>query len=153
MRIKIKPNVPLKMGAIAQTPARVKIRARDLQSIVDEPVERGGSNLGFTPTETMLGALIGCTNVIANRLASEIGISLSEMEISLTADFNRLGAMLVEEIEQPFSNVIMNISVTSDGNVEQLEWLKESLAKYCPVAKVLRNSGINIQEIWSVTQI
>lgn len=84
------------MGAIAQTPARVKIRARDLQSIVDEPVERGGSNLGFTPTETMLGALIGCTNVIANRLASEIGISLSEMEISLTADFNRLGAMLVE---------------------------------------------------------
>ena len=36
----------------------------DVYSIVDEPIERGGTNLGLTPTETLMSGLIACTNVI-----------------------------------------------------------------------------------------
>lgn len=153
--VKIRPKTTVKMAisATGETHGRTSVKVRDVSSIIDEPAERGGTNLGLTPTETLMSSLIGCTNVISKRIAHGMGVEMGEMKVSLSADFNRLGTMLQEEIEEPFSNIVMDIEVATNATPEQLEAIKTDLEKYCPIAKVMRGSGITITENWKTTPL
>lgn len=153
VNIKPKTNVKMALDAVGETHARSQVSVRDVSSTIDEPTERGGTNLGLTPTETLMSSLIGCTNVIAKRIAHGMGVEMGTMNVSLTADFNRLGTMLQEEVEAPFSNIVMDIEVATNATPEQLEAIKIDLAKFCPVAKVMRGSGIAITENWTTTPL
>src|ERR687897_1493235 len=85
----------------------VTVRARSM--IIDEPLERGGTNQGFTPTETMMASLIGCTNVIAHKVAAKNGVVIKSMNVRLEAQFDRRGVMLQEEIDLPFPSATLYI--------------------------------------------
>ena len=148
-----KTEVTMSMSATGETHARTKINIRDVSSIIDEPEARGGTNQGLTPTETLMASLIGCTNVISKRIAHKMGIELGEMDIQLRAKFDRRGTMLEEEIDVPFSSVIMDIEIDTDATGEQMTALKKDLAKFCPIAKVLRGSGVKITENWIVNPL
>ena len=148
-----KSEVIMSMSATGETHARTKINIRDVSSVIDEPEARGGTNLGLTPTETLMASLIGCTNVISKRIAHKMGIELGEMDIQLSAKFDRRGTMLEEEIDVPFSEVTMDIEIDTDATEEQINMLKIDLAKFCPIAKVLRGSGVNIIENWIINPL
>ena len=148
-----KSEVIMSMSATGETHARTKINIRDVSSVIDEPEARGGTNQGLTPTETLMASLIGCTNVISKRIAHKMGIELGEMDIQLSAKFNRRGTMLEEEIDVPFSQVTMDIEIDTDATEEQINMLKIDLAKFCPIAKVLRGSGVNIIENWIINPL
>ena len=148
-----KSEVIMSMSATGETHARTKINIRDVSSVIDEPEARGGTNQGLTPTETLMASLIGCTNVISKRIAHKMGIELGEMDIQLSAKFNRRGTMLEEEIDVPFSEVKMDIEIDTDATEEQINMLKIDLAKFCPIAKVLRGSGVNIIENWIINPL
>ena len=148
-----KSEVIMSMSATGETHARTKINIRDVSSVIDEPEARGGTNQGLTPTETLMASLIGCTNVISKRIAHKMGIELGEMDIQLTAKFDRRGTMLEEEIDVPFSEVTMDIEIDTDATEEQINMLKIDLAKFCPIAKVLRGSGVNIIENWIINPL
>ena len=48
------PNVvTMKLEGAVKSHARTDILARDVESVIDEPTVRGGTNLGLTPTETL----------------------------------------------------------------------------------------------------
>lgn len=151
--VKPKTQVEMKLAAKGQTHARSHVRVRDVAAVIDEPLERHGTNLGLTPTETLMSSLIGCTNVISKRIAHGMGLEMEAMDIQLSARFDRRGTMLQDEIEQPFSNIVMDITVETNATPEQMETIKTDLAKYCPIAKVIRNSGITITENWTVTPL
>ncbi len=153
VRIKQKSTVKMSLTATGETHARSVINVRDVSATIDEPVERDGTNQGLTPTETLMSSLIGCTNVISKRIASRLGIELGEMKINLTADFNRLGTMLQDEIDAPFSNIVMDIEVATNATPDQMEAIKSDLAKFCPIAKVMRGSGISITENWTTVPL
>ena len=148
-----KSEVIMSMSATGETHARTKINCRDVSSVIDEPEARGGTNQGLTPTETLMASLIGCTNVISKRIAHKMGIELGEMDIQLSAKFDRRGTMLEEEIDVPFSEVTMDIEIDTDATEEQINMLKIDLAKFCPIAKVLRGSGVNIIENWIINPL
>ena len=148
-----KSEVIMSMSATGETHARTKINVRDVSSVIDEPEARGGTNEGLTPTETLMASLIGCTNVISTRLAHKIGIELGEMDIQRSAKFDRRGTLLEEEIDVPFSEVTMDIEIDTDATEEQINMLKIDLAKFCPIAKVLRGSGVNIIEKWIINPL
>ena len=148
-----KSEVIMSMSATGETHARTKINIRDVSSVIDEPEARGGTNQGLTPTETLMASLIGCTNVISKRIAHKMGIELGEMDIQLSAKFDRRGTMLEEEIDVPFSEVTMDIEIDTDATEEQINILKIDLAKFCPIAKVLRGSGVNIIENWIINPL
>ena len=148
-----KSEVIMSMSATGETHARTKINIRDVSSVIDEPEARGGTNQGLTPTETLMASLIGCTNVISKRIAHKMGIELGEMDIQLSAKFDRRGTMLEEEIDVPFSEVTMDIEIDTDATEEQIDMLKIDLAKFCPIAKVLRGSGVNIIENWIINPL
>jgi len=148
-----KSEVIMSMSATGETHARTKINIRDVSSVIDEPEARGGTNQGLTPTETLMASLIGCTNVISKRIAHKMGIELGEMDIQLSAKFDRRGTLLEEEIDVPFSEVTMDIEIDTDATEEQINMLKIDLAKFCPIAKVLRGSGVNIIENWIINPL
>lgn len=147
--VKIKAIAPMTMKGTVQSHARTDIAVRDVTSIIDEPEARGGTNQGLTPTETQIAALVGCTNVITQRLAQREGVQIGAMEIDAQVAFDRRGAMLAEEIEVPFPDITLTIELATDATDAQLETIKLDLGRYCPIAKVLRAAGSVISEVWN----
>ena len=78
------------------------VSIRDVVVQIDEPVERGGTNLGPAPTETAIAALIGCTNTIGHKCANSLGLDIGNLIIDAVCDFDRRGVTLQEEIDVPF---------------------------------------------------
>ena len=149
MAIRMKTTVKLRADADCPSHSLAEVKVRDLVQKIDEPTERGGTNLGFTPTDTALSALAGCTNVIAHKCADNLGINIGHLKISAVCDFDRRGVTLSEEIETPFQSI--ELKVVSDGPASQddLNKVAAEVAKYCPLAKLFRNSGTIINEEWT----
>ena len=76
---KVKTEVTMKISATCPHHSRADVSVRDVETVIDEPTERGGTNLGLTPTETMVAALIGCTNVITNKIVDSYDMKIDAM--------------------------------------------------------------------------
>lgn len=148
--IRPKTNITMRMEGVGETHSRTVLSVRDLQSTIDEPLERDGTNLGFSPTETLMASLIGCTNVITQKIAHGMGVEVSGMDTKLRAQFNRLGVLLQQEVDRPFDDIILDIDIKTNATPEQMEAIKADLAKFCPIAKVIRGNGATITENWNV---
>jgi uncharacterized OsmC-like protein len=152
-QIRQKTTIKARQSGVGQTHSRTHVRIRDVYHIIDEPLERDGTNLAPSPTETMMSSLIGCTNVISKKIAKKLGVTFGKMTMDMTYDFNRLGTMLQEEVEVPFNDVVLDISIETDATPEQLEAIKHELEKFCPVAKVFRAAGMTITENWTAVPL
>ncbi len=152
VNIKQKTVVKVNIEGRCPTHSRTDIAVRDTETTIDEPVERGGTNLGPSPTETALAALVGCTNVIAQKIARKHGIEVQSMTVDLEATFDRRGVILEEEVEVPFPDIKLLINMTTDADDSLIETVKTELAMYCPVAKVFRNAGSKLTEEWTITR-
>jgi uncharacterized OsmC-like protein len=150
--VKEKAVVTQRIHGACPTHSRTEISTRDVRTIVDEPKERGGTNMGPSPTETLVAALIACTNVISHKCANKHGIEFRAMSIDAEAMLDRRGTQLLEEIEVPFPKIRLVINVTTDASEGDMEKVKTDLHRFCPVSKVVRNSGTEIEEVWNVTR-
>ncbi|MCH8076122.1 MAG: OsmC family protein [SAR324 cluster bacterium] len=151
MTIRPKTVVTMKLEGHAASHARTDISVRDLEVVIDEPEARGGTNQGPSPTETLMAALIGCTNVITHKIAHKHGIEIKSLDVRVETQFDRRGVSLEEEIAVPFPEIKLIVDLTTDASPEAVEMVKTELAKFCPVSKVLRQSGTVITEEWNVT--
>ena len=149
MAIKMKTTVKLRADADCPTHSLAEVTVRDLLQKIDEPTERGGTNLGFTPTDTALSALAGCTNVIAHKCADHLGVEIGHLKISAICDFDRRGVTLAEEIETPFQTIELKVVADGPASQDDLNKVALEVAKYCPLAKLFRNSGTIINEEWT----
>jgi len=130
--------------------SRTDISVRDVKVITDEPLERDGTNVGASPTETMMAALVGCTNNVATRIAHHKKLNFEIQTIECDVEFDRRGVILAEPISVPFPNITITINVKTDATPEQLAEVEEMLPIYCPVSKVFREAGSNVVEKWNV---
>ena len=145
-----KTVVTMKASAHATSHARTEIKIRDLVEVIDEPIARGGTNEGASPTETVLVALAGCTTVISHRIAENIGLNIIGLSVDLEGDFDRRGVMLEEQLGVPFPEIRSVIKLTTDSADELVDRLKSDLKLYCPVANMIRQSGTKLIETWDV---
>jgi uncharacterized OsmC-like protein len=150
--VKEKTVVTQRIHGDFPTHSRTEISTRDVRTTIDEPRERDGTNMGPTPTETLVGALIACTNVITHKCASRHGVALKAMSIDAESMLDRRGTQLLEEIEVPFPKIRLVINVTTDASEADVEKVKADLRRFCPVSKVIRNSGTELEEVWNVTR-
>jgi putative redox protein len=148
--VKEKTIVTQRVHGNCPTHSRTEIATRDVTTIVDEPKERDGTNMGPSPTETLVGALIACTNVISHKCAHMHGVTFTAMSIDAEAMFDRRGTQLMEEVEIPFPKIRLVINVTTECDPETMEKVKADLRRFYPVSKVIRNSGTQMEEIWNV---
>lgn len=154
MALNARPKTTIKLKADAECPSHslARISVRDLVFSIDEPVARGGTNEGPTPTDTALAALIGCTNVIGNKCADSLGIEIGHLNISAVCDFDRRGVTLVEEIDVPFERIYLKVETMAGVSQTDLTRLSEEVAKYCPLSKLFRQAGTIIEEEWTAKE-
>lgn len=141
-----------KISVAAKCPshAQTRVTARKHALVIDEPPSRHGTDEGPTPLETMLSSFLGCTNVVANMIADEMGISIRVMELSVTGHFDTRGVFGKADIPIPFPTIELSVKLRSDAEPAKIDALKASLAKRCPIAVILRRSGCNVVEKWEV---
>jgi uncharacterized OsmC-like protein len=148
MAIRAKTKVKTRLQATCPSHARSDISVRDLKTTIDEPVERGGTNLGPSPTETAISSLIGCTNVIGHKCAAKLGLDIGHLHITAVCDFDRRGVTLAEEIAVPFERIELTVEADGDVSDADLARVSAEVAKYCPVSKLFRQAGTEIVETW-----
>ena len=149
MAIRQKTTITIKMSGAGVSHSRSDIAVRDLTSVIDEPVERGGTNEGPSPTETAFASLIGCTNVIGNKCADKLGVDLGHLNFEMEVDFDRRGVLLMEEIDVPFKAI--RLAVTADGSLSdaELQAVASETEKYCPISKMYEAAGTDLTVTWA----
>lgn len=145
-----KTVVTMKMTGEAKSHSLTEVKSRAVGSLIDEPAERGGTNKGLTPTETLMAALIGCTNVIFHKTAHANDVHVHALNIRLESQFDRRGVTLQEEIAVPFPKITMYIDLKTDADEAKVAQARRQLNMFCPISKVIRASGSELEEIWTV---
>jgi uncharacterized OsmC-like protein len=146
---KLKTTVKLRAEAECPSHSLAQVSIRDLVFQIDEPTERGGTNLGPTPTDAVLAALVGCTNVIAHKCASNLQIDIGDLTITTACDFDRRGVTLMEEIDVPFQAIQLKVKTTNPVSDADLKRLSHEVSKYCPLSKLFKQAGTLIEEEWT----
>lgn len=149
MNVKMKTTVKLRAKAECPSHSLANVFVRDLEFAIDEPTERGGTNLGPTPTDTALAALVGCTNVIGHKCANKLGLDIGHLDISAVCDFDRRGVTLEEEIDVPFQKITLKVQTSNSVGAEELKRLATEVSKFCPLSKLFRQGGTIIEEEWA----
>ncbi len=148
MAVKMKTIVTYRATAACPTHARTEIPVRNLHVVIDEPTERGGTNLGPTPTEAAMTALIACTNVIGHKNAHRLGVNLGDITIDANCKFDRRGVLMEEEIDVPFPEVTLTVNCTTPASQEELDLVGVETAKYCAIAKLFEAAGTDLTVEW-----
>ena len=145
-----KPKLRVRLRAKAECPSHslANVEVRDVAFAIDEPEERGGTNKGPAPTETAIAALIGCTNTIGHKCAKSLGIEIGHLDISAVCDFDRRGVTLEEEVDLPFMKIALRVETSSAVTDADLERLTAEVAKFCPLSKLFKQAGTEIEEEW-----
>ena len=147
--MRMKTTVKLRAQAECPSHSLANVSVRDLQFAIDEPTERGGTNLGPTPTDTALAALVGCTNVIGHKCAHKLGLDIGQLDISVVCDFDRRGVTLEEEIDVPFQKITLKVQTSNAVHPDALAALADEVSKFCPLSKLFRQGGTIIEEEWA----
>jgi len=146
--IKPKNSVVLKTAANCPSHSLAEISVRNLKFSIDEPIERGGTNKGPTPTDTVFSALAGYTNVIGHKRTEKLNVDIGHLQIDVSCEFDRRGVMLSEEIDVPFTKIKLNVKSDSSATADELQSVATEVGKYCPLSKLFRQTGSVIEEDW-----
>ena len=145
-----KNTVKFSVYGTMKNSTRSDIEIGSHRAVIDEPKIRGGTDKGPTPTEMLAASLVGCTNVIVNRIAEQNDIKIHTMSIALETTFDVRGALGIAEIGTPFVRMDLSITMTTDADYVSVEMLKRELRKRCPVNAALRAAGTELIETWNV---
>ena len=97
--------------------------------IADEPLESGGSDLGFSPSELLCSALATCTCVTLRMYADRKSWVLEDVKVEVT--FERDSAQNLTQMQR---HITLIGDLSDDQKVQLL-----SIANKCPIHKVLTN--------------
>jgi putative redox protein len=125
---------------------RTDITAGPHYLIADEPVALGGTGLGPTPYELLLGALSSCMAMTLRMYADRKGWPLESVQIHLrTARAHEQDCEKcdTEHVGIPF--IARRIELTGDLTVEQRARLLQ-IADRCPVKQTLEG-GIRVETV------
>ncbi len=148
MAIRQKTTITVKMSGKGTSHARSEVYSPDLTVAIDEPVARGGTNTGFSPTETAYSALIGCTNVIGNKCADKLGVDIGHLTFEMEIDFDRRGVLLMEEVDVPFKAVRLDVTADGPASEEDIRRVGLETDKYCPIGKLYQQAGTDLTVTW-----
>ena len=76
----------------------------------------------------------------------KMGFKIDSLNIKSKAMFNRDGVGLIQEVEVPFPEINLDIDISTDASENDLMKVQKQLAMYCPIAKVIRNSGTKLMK-------
>lgn len=127
---------------------QTKVRSANHHCIIDEPQAMGGKDEGANPLGTLLGALAGCENVIANMVAKEIHFDLQGIEFDIRGELDLRGFMGDPNVRPYFEKVTVNAKVKTTESEERIKELQEKTDSRCPVFTTLKAAGVEMVPNW-----
>ncbi len=148
--VKEKPIWKFNIDGAHKSTTQSVASARGKSVVIDEPIQRGGTDEGPMPVEYVFMGLVGCTHVISNKLATANGIVFTAMDINIEVTMDSHGTRLINPIDVPFPEVTLKIKGEYDGPREGALEVVSKLRHYCAVSKMLQESGTRVVERWTL---
>lgn len=148
MAIRQKIEMTIKLSGQGTSHSRSETETDGLSVVIDEPIARGGTNEGPSPTATAYAALIGCTNVIGNKCAEKLGVDIGHLRFEMEVDFDRRGVLLIEEVDVPFKAIRLEVMADGSASEADLAAVAKETEKFCPISKLYEKSGTDLTVTW-----
>ncbi|TNF21090.1 MAG: OsmC family peroxiredoxin [Rhodobacteraceae bacterium] len=148
MAIRQKTSMTITLAGRGTSHARSEVEVDGNTVVIDEPVARGGTNEGPSPTATAYAALIGCTNVIGHKCAAKLGIDIGTLAFEMEVDFDRRGVLLLEEVEVPFTAIRLDVAAAGPCTEDELQQVARETAKFCAISKLFEKAGTDLIITW-----
>jgi len=120
---------------------------------LDEPVSMGGKDSAIDPLSTLLAALLGCENVMAQLIAKEMDFDLQGISFEVEGDLDPSGLMGNLDIKPYFEQVIVKAFIDTSESQERINELQAAVDLRCPVFRTLKDAGIPIENRWEKTTV
>ncbi|MHA6727107.1 OsmC family protein [Chryseobacterium sp. A301] len=118
-------------SSIKNQPYKVEIKTPTGNSIVaDEPIDKGGKDLGFSPKELLISALAACTSATVTMYAERKQWDLQEVKLEIE---------LEENTAEKKTILKRNIELLGNLGEDQRTRLLR-VAEACPIHKILTGS-------------
>lgn len=121
----------------------------------DIPKSMGGSNEAPQPVETLLAALVGCTQATAIFVGRQLDLTIAKMEFDLEGFRDERGALSLPIEKTPDSpsrlqEISGTVRVFSSSIIpdEKFQLLQEQTEARCPVANMVFASGCQMNVKW-----
>lgn len=114
---------------------RAILSARGHHFIVDSPPTLDGPNEEINPVDVLMSALASCATFICETVASEEGIPLKSVKVTVAGDFDPRGIC-----GEPVASKIQafRIRLMMQGpTIEQAESIGQSFMRRCPIYSTL----------------
>ncbi|MGO1545153.1 MAG: OsmC family protein [Gulosibacter sp.] len=122
-------------GAVA-----TRVTSGKHEFVVDEPAALAGDDVGASPVEYALGALIGCQTVVYRLYAQNLGIQVDEIKVTAEGDLDAARLLGKDPSVRPgFSGVRLNVEITGPETQERYEELRVAVDENCPVFDLFAN--------------
>lgn len=133
-------DVTYTVSAEARSATRLDVSARDFTMVVDEPERLGGTNAGPNPLEYELASLAGCINVTGHLVAKEMGLTISDVRMTLSGTLNPARFMgRGEEERAGFKEITVALELQGVTDPAQLEKWRAAVEERCPVSDNLNH--------------
>ena len=115
-----------------------RVSTRDFYLDVDEPEALGGTDKGPNPVELILAALASCQEITYRLYADRLGIPLDGISVHLEGDIDLRGFTAAAETVRPgFSEIRGSVDIDSPASSAELELLKATVDRFCPVLDII----------------
>lgn len=148
--VRKKELIRVELEAHCPTMSLTEVRTRGHSFVVDEPPYRHGTDVGPTPLETMLGALMSCTHVISRRIAHERGVALTFKALRCVGHLDHRGIDKEADVPVPFPKIELHITAHTEMDEASLSDFREELESRCPMSVILRQAGTTIEQTWTL---
>ena len=111
--MKMLDSVTLRVSGRAPSATRTDTNAGRHALVMDEPEQRHGNDAGMLPLQALMCSLAGCTNVVANWIAGDLGIEIRDMSFDIAAMLDTRSIAGVERVDPPFPEIEFAIEVTN----------------------------------------
>ena len=113
---------------------------RDFKIRIDEPATLGGTDRGPNPVELVLAALGACQEITYRLYADALGIPLNGISVTLAGRLDLRGFFAADEGVRPgFKDIHAKVTIDSPASADDIERLKATVDRHCPVLDILRN--------------
>jgi putative redox protein len=113
---------------------------RDFKIEIDEPATLGGTDRGPNPVELVLAALGACQEITYRLYADALGIPVTSISVTLAGRLDLRGFFAADEGVRPgFRDIHAKVTIDSPASADDIERLKATADRHCPVLDILRN--------------
>lgn len=107
----------------------------------DNPEYLGGSDLGMTSRENLLGVLATCIAHITEIQAATLGVTLDSLAVSVEAQWDpRAGRKGFENVPDYPTGVHYTLHVSTPESLDRIKYLQEAVEKVCPIYNLFKDT-------------